>query len=138
VDPQPPSRPSSGAAASAPAPARPYPKSFRLRTAEDFRRVRARGRRYQGAESIVRVLRTDGPAPRLGLATPRAYGSAVRRNRFRRLAREAFRALAATLGPVDCLVEPLRRGKDAPEPTLRGLAADLGSAAALAARRREP
>jgi ribonuclease P protein component len=116
-----------------PAPVRGgYPKAARLRAAEEFRRVRARGRRFVGRACVVRALRNDAGRARLGLATPRAYGSAVRRNRFRRLVREAFRALGPSLGAADFLVEPV---KGAPEPTLASLRGDLEEAARRAAGR---
>ena len=62
---------------------------------------------------------------RLGIATPKKYGDAVRRNRFRRLTREAFRALAARLPSRDLLIEPRR---DLVEPTLDGLKRDFALA----------
>jgi ribonuclease P protein component len=111
-----------------------HPKAARLRLDRDFRLVRSRGRAVTGAQTTVRVLATEG-RPRLGVAAPRAYGNAVRRNRFRRLVREAFRAVAASLPPCDLLVAPRR---DLGEPTLDGLRADLVAAAARAARRAEP
>lgn len=73
----------------------------------------------------MRVLVTDRGHARLGVATPRKYGGAVRRNRFRRLLREAFRRVAGALGSVDLLVEPRR---DVAEPTLAGLLRDLEAA----------
>jgi ribonuclease P protein component len=114
--------------------AAPHPKSARLRLDRDFHLVRTRGRVVSGAQATVRVVATEG-RPRLGVAAPRAYGNAVRRNRFRRLVREAFRALAPTLPPCDLLVAP-RRGLV--EPTLAGLREDLAAAAARVARRTEP
>lgn len=99
-----------------------YPKSARLRRAPDFRRVVREGLVCPGAEAVVRKFpRTEG-ATRLGIATPKRYGGAVRRNRFRRLVREAFRELAGQLGPFDYMVSPKRSLK---EPTLTGLREDL-------------
>jgi ribonuclease P protein component len=103
-----------------------YPKEARLRLDRDFRAVRARGRRRAGALTVVRVLPTDLGRARLGLSSPRWYGDAVRRNRFRRLAREAFRALRARMPSVDLLVEPRRGG---PAPTLAAMARELAAAA---------
>ena len=71
---------------------------------------------------MVRKLARSEGAARLGIATPRRYGNAVRRNRFRRLVREAFRQLAPGLGPFDYMVSPKRSLK---EPTLEGLREDL-------------
>jgi len=103
----------------------PYPKSRRLRRDRDFTPVRTRGRRHVGKEASIRTTPNDVGGPRLGLSTSRKYGDAVRRNRFRRLAREAFRALAARLPARDLLVEPRR---DLVEPTLDGLKRDLAFA----------
>ena len=103
-----------------------YPKAARLRRDADFSAVRTRGRRVHGRQAVVRVAaRPSGPA-RLGIGVSRAYGDAVRRNRFRRLVREAFRALLPTLPPCDLLVQPRR---DLREPTLAGLREDLAEAA---------
>lgn len=109
----------------------PYPKTARLRRERDFAPVRRIGRRWLGAQAQFRVLANRQGAPRLGIATPRRYGGSVRRNRFRRLLREAFRLSAGDLGSIDFLVEPRR---DLEEPTLAGLSADLRAAAAGARR----
>ncbi len=77
----------------------------------------------------MRLLPNDVGIARLGLATPRRFGNAVRRNRFRRLTREAFRSMQAVLGGVDVFVAP-RRGLDAP--TLEGIRRDLAEAPAKA------
>lgn len=107
-----------------------YPKEARLRLARDFRAVLDRGRAVPGGECLVRVfLRAEGVA-RLGIASPKGMGGAVRRNRFRRLVREAFRALRSRLGPLDLLVSP-KRGLGVP--TLPGIRADLERAARAAA-----
>ena len=113
----------------------PYPPSARLRRRGDFRRVLRRGRIVAGAQCVVRVASGATDRARLGLAAPRRYGRAVRRNRFRRLVREAFRSVSAELGAVDLLVAP-RKGLA--EPTLEGLVADLRSACARMRRRAEP
>jgi ribonuclease P protein component len=108
-------------------PVRPtYPHEARLRRARDFRAVLDRGEVLPGRQCLVRrLVRPEGVA-RLGVAAPRGMGGAVVRNRFRRLVREAFRALRADLGPLDLLVSPRRGLKD---PTLAGVAADLRRAA---------
>ncbi len=106
-------------------PSHAYPKSRRLRLDRDFAPVRARGRRYVGKEASIRTVANDLGLARLGLSTSRKYGDAVRRNRFRRLAREAFRSLASRLPARDLLVEPRR---DLGEPTLEGLRRDFAVA----------
>lgn len=114
-----------------------YPKKARLTRRAQFLRVLREGRLHPGRESVVRIAPNDVGFARLGLATPRKYGNAVRRNRFRRLAREAFRCVQRELGSVDVFVTP-RRGLS--EPTLDGLRADLEAAPqrARAGRRGPP
>lgn len=104
-----------------------FPKAARLRKDRDFAAVRAKSRRFAGREIVVRVARTGGAGARVGIGVPRWYGKQVRRNRFRRLVREAFRAVRADLPPVDMIVLPRN---DVAEPSLSGIRADLIAAAA--------
>jgi ribonuclease P protein component len=106
-----------------------YPKNLRLRAKPDFQRVLHRGLIHPGRECLVRVYANDLPHPRLGIAAPRRFGKAVRRNRFKRLVREAFRALQGELGGYDLMVSP-RKGLRVP--TLQGLRHDLARAPASA------
>ena len=75
-----------------------YPKNARLRRKADFARVLSTGDVFPGREALVRRAPNDVGHARLGLSTPRRYGNAVRRNAFRRLAREAFRTRSARAG----------------------------------------
>lgn len=60
---------------------------------------------------------------RLGISVGRAYGSAVQRNRMKRLTREAFRRVRHQLpAGLDLIVVP-RRGGD--EPSISDLQASL-------------
>src|SRR5690348_11117924 len=70
-----------------------FPKTRRLRTREEFSAVYdAKVRESRGPLMIY--ARPNGlEYPRLGLSTSRKVGTAVRRNRIRRLLREAFRHL---------------------------------------------
>jgi ribonuclease P protein component len=70
-----------------------FPKSHRLRNRNDFTAVyEAKVRESRGP--LVVYARPNGlPHPRLGLSTSRKVGTAPRRNRIRRLLREAFRHL---------------------------------------------
>jgi ribonuclease P protein component len=101
---------------------RTYPREARLRRAKEFRAVLDAGAALRGGQCLVRRLARDAGTARLGVAAPRGMGGAVVRNRFRRLVREAFRALREDLGPVDLLVSP-RRGLV--RPTLEGITSDL-------------
>ena len=70
-----------------------FPKSRRLRTRAAFSAVYdAKVRESRGP--LMLYSRPNGLGhPRLGLSTSRKVGTAVRRNRIRRLLREAFRHL---------------------------------------------
>jgi ribonuclease P protein component len=65
----------------------------RLKTSGEFNRVFEEGRSVANERLVVYGLkREEGPA-RLGLSVGRRLGSAVRRNRYKRTLREAFRRL---------------------------------------------
>lgn len=107
-----------------------YPRRARLRAREAFRRVLRVGEVFPGREVLVRRAANTLGEARLGISAPRKYGGAVRRNRFRRLVREAFRLERTHLGAHDYFVSP-RRGLV--EPTLEGVRQDL-----LSTRHRTP
>jgi ribonuclease P protein component len=63
----------------------------RLRHDRDFRRILAAGRRAEDSRLIVYVDESPTEPGRLGMRAGRRLGSAVLRNRMRRLVREAYR-----------------------------------------------
>jgi ribonuclease P protein component len=66
------------------------------------------------------VLPNDETCARLGLAiATRTFGSAVARNRIKRLARESFRLNQHTLPPVDVTVSARDAARQAPPGDLR-------------------
>lgn len=74
---------------------------LRLRSTTDFERVRRDGRSY--AHPLVVLVAARGraaqPATRVGFTAGRSVGTAVKRNRAKRLLREAYRSLAAEVAP---------------------------------------
>jgi ribonuclease P protein component len=93
-----------------------------LRRPADFRRVYDRRRSASDDRLIVYACPNDLPYLRLGLSVSRKYGGAVRRNRLRRLYREAFR-LTRHLMPTGLDLILIPRG--AGEATLADLLAAL-------------
>lgn len=80
--------------------------SDRLHCRREFDAVFREGRRVSESGLTVWVWRRPPGSvpegPRLGMAIPKAFGNAVRRNRLKRLIRETFRLNKETVGgPVD-------------------------------------
>ena len=88
-------------------------RTERVRRRPDFERAYETGKRINGRFMMIFVAPNGGPAPRLGVAATRKLGSAVERNKAKRLAREVFRRhkIAAAL---DVIIVPRREMLDAP------------------------
>jgi ribonuclease P protein component len=93
------------------------PAIDRIRRRPDFERVYNQGARISGRFMTVFVLRTGLPRTRLGVAATRKLGSAVVRNRAKRLARELFRRQKIA-GGYDIVIVPRRELLHAPFPSL--------------------
>jgi ribonuclease P protein component len=71
----------------------------------EFREVSRRGRKFSDAFFSLSVLANHETYPRLGLSiATRTFGTAVARNRIKRLTRESFRLNQHALPPVDVTV----------------------------------
>ncbi|MCI0554347.1 MAG: ribonuclease P protein component [Anaerolineae bacterium] len=70
-------------------------RKFRLTRSEDFKRVRRSGKSYAHPLVVLIVQTHDQPRARtrVGVAAGRTVGTAVYRNRAKRLLREAMRTL---------------------------------------------
>ena len=82
-------------------------RKFRLTRSEDFKRVRRSGKSYAHPLVVLIVQKHDQPRARtrVGVAAGRTVGTAVHRNRSKRLLREAMRTLLPeTASNVDLLL----------------------------------
>ena len=68
-------------------------RRFRLTRSEDFKRVRRSGKSYAHPLVVLIVKKSDQPHVRVGVAAGRTVGTAVSRNRAKRLLREAVRTM---------------------------------------------
>jgi ribonuclease P protein component len=97
-----------------------YPAQRRLRSKTQFEAVYARGRRFGDGFFMVMADANPTDGPRLGLAVAvRTAGSAVERNRIRRLIRESFRLRQRELPALDLVVSARPRARGAPRRELR-------------------
>ncbi len=76
-----------------------FPKSRRLRSRDEFRRIKKYGKRITGRVVIFDVLSEKFSYRCLGLTVSKRFGNAHLRNRFKRLIREAFRLQQYLLPP---------------------------------------
>jgi ribonuclease P protein component len=89
------------------------PAAERIRRRPEFERIYSEGARIHGRFMTLFVLANGGTAPRFGVAATKKLGSAVERNRAKRLSREVFRRHKTAAG-LDIVVVPRREMLDAP------------------------
>lgn len=82
----------------------------RLRKRFEFRRLRDEGRRVHTRSFVLSIASSDQPQARLGITVSRQVGNAVRRNRIKRLLREAFRRGRTWVPPASDLVVIAKTG----------------------------
>lgn len=84
-----------------------FSKRQKLRRPQEFRRVYDRGAKAGDQHLLVFAMPNDLGITRVGLSVSRKHGSAVTRNRIKRLLREAFRLGQHELpAGVDLIVIP--------------------------------
>jgi len=88
-----------------------FPKSARLLTRRDFQKVSKEGGRRVGKLLCADVREAD--APKLGISASTRYGSALERNRFKRLVRESFRKSMSSIPPLEINIVPRQHAKGA-------------------------
>jgi ribonuclease P protein component len=88
-----------------------FPKRVRLLRPGEFDRVFAARASVADAGIVVYGVENELGHARLGLAVSRRYGSAVARNRWKRVVREAFRAIQHELPPLDLVCLPRGRAE---------------------------
>jgi ribonuclease P protein component len=92
----------------------------RLHQPAEFREVKRRGTKFADAFFSLSVLANHETYPRLGLSiATRTFGSAVARNRIKRLTRESFRLNQHSLPPVDVTVSAREAARHASASDLR-------------------
>jgi len=74
-------------------------RKYRLTNSSDYQRVRLTGQSYAHPIAILIASENNQPISRFGFTTGKSLGSAVRRNRAKRLLREAIRGQMDVIEP---------------------------------------
>ena len=85
-------------------------RKFRLTRSEDFKRVRRSGKSYAHPLVVLIVQTHEQPRLQVGVTAGRTVGTAVHRNRAKRLLREAMRLLIPNIVPGFDLILIARPG----------------------------
>ena len=68
-----------------------FPKIRRIRTPDEFRHVITQGQRLNYPYGRLYWIKNDKSYTRFGISVGRKAGTAIKRNRLKRISREAFR-----------------------------------------------
>jgi ribonuclease P protein component len=98
-----------------------FTRSARLQHKREFDAVYAARARIERGPMVVQAIPTIATESRLGLSIGRRLGNAVRRNRLKRLLREAFRLDRGTFPRAYDVVISLRPHDEQPLETYRAL-----------------
>lgn len=74
-------------------------RKFRLTRSEDFKRVRRSGKSYAHPLVVLVAQAHEGAGVHVGIAATRTVGTAVKRNRAKRLLRAAMQTLVGSVTP---------------------------------------
>ncbi len=97
-----------------------FPKEIRLRKADEFKAVYARGKKKASRSFVVFILPNETEVTRFGMTTSRKLGKAHDRNRIRRRVREILRHERRSFrAGVDVVVNPRRSVLERDFETLR-------------------
>jgi ribonuclease P protein component len=100
-----------------------FPRAFRIRLSAEYQRVFARRCSVADDWLVVYAAGNQLPHPRLGMAVSKKLGTAVARNRWRRLLREAFRLSRDRLpSGIDLVIVPRHPRKPELDPVMKSLA----------------
>ena len=102
------------------------PKTCIIRTTREFNHVYRNGIRLRGQGFALIFLSGLNPYSRLGVSVSRKVGNAVRRNRIKRIIREAFRLHRGVFPPASDVVFTVR-----PDFSLQGMWAVRDAVAGL-------
>ena len=84
-----------------------FTKKERLLKRKEFQRVFDKGKAYGNDQVKIYALLNDDPISRLGLVVGRKFGNSPKRNRFKRIFREAYRLNKSLLSKgVDIIIIP--------------------------------
>jgi ribonuclease P protein component len=84
-----------------------FSKKYRLTKEKEIANIARQGRKLLGNILKIYIMKNNLPYPRLAVSVSKKVGGAVKRNRCKRLIREAFRLNKDKIGNLDVVAIPL-------------------------------